>query len=109
MHHDHGDPGQAFDFWPLFENPRRAHVYCCGPRGLMDCVADKSGHWPSGSIHFERFGLDAGSFAADTAFTVRLQVSGVTVPVAADQSILEALRAHAHRVPSSCESGTCGS
>ncbi len=75
----------------------------------MDCVADMSGHWPSGSIHFERFGLDAGSFAADTACTVRLQVSGVTVPVAADQSILEALRAHAHRVPSSCESGTCGS
>ena len=31
------------------------------------------------------------------------------MPVAADQSILEALRAGGHQVPSSCESGTCGS
>ena len=109
VHHDHGDPGHAFDFWPLFENPGQAHVYCCGPRGLMDAVADMSGHWPSGSIHFESFGADASSLAANTAFTVHLRRSAVTVPVGADQSILEALRAHGHRIPSSCESGTCGS
>jgi phthalate 4,5-dioxygenase reductase subunit len=109
IHHDHGDGAQAFDFWPVFETPGKAHVYCCGPRGLMDAVADMSGHWPSGSIHFESFGADASTFATNTGFTVRLHKSGASVPVGADQSILEALRGHGHHVASSCESGTCGS
>jgi len=109
VHHDHGDPAHAFDFWPLFESPGKSHVYCCGPRGLMDTVADMSGHWPTGSIHFERFGVDAAALATDTAFTIRLERSGGSMVVAAGQSILEALRACGHRVASSCESGTCGS
>jgi phthalate 4,5-dioxygenase reductase subunit len=109
LHHDHGDINNALDFWPVFETPTNAHVYCCGPRGLMDAVADMSGHWPSSAIHFESFGVDASVNAANTAFTVRLQKSGTTLAVTADQSILEALRASGMRVPSSCESGTCGS
>ena len=108
LHHDHGDPEQAIDLWPEFESPGRAQVYCCGPRGLMDAVADMSGHWPSGAIHFESFGVDANQYAANQPFTVRLHKSGTRVAVAADQSILEALRAAGHQVPSSCESGTCG-
>jgi phthalate 4,5-dioxygenase reductase component len=109
LHHDHGDPDQAIDLWPQFETPGRAHVYCCGPRGLMDAVADMTGHWPTESIHFESFGVDASQYAANVPFTVRLARSGATLPVAADQSILEALRAGGCQVPSSCESGTCGS
>lgn len=109
LHHDHGDINNAFDFWPRFETPSKAHVYCCGPRGLMDAVADMSGHWPSGSVHFESFGVDASAYAANTAFTVRLNRSGLTVPVSAEQSILQALRACGQVVTSSCESGTCGS
>lgn len=109
IHHDHGDLNNALDFWPTFETPTSAHVYCCGPRGLMDAVADVSGHWPSGAIHFESFGVDASANAANTAFTVQLRKSGTTLAVSADQSILEALRASGMRVPSSCESGTCGS
>ncbi len=109
LHHDHGDINQALDFWPVFETPGNAHVYCCGPRGLMDAVADMSGHWPFGSIHFESFGVDASAYAANTAFTVRLHKAGITVPVTAQQTILEALRACGQHVPSSCESGTCGS
>ena len=109
IHHDHGDIDQAYDFWPVFETPGNAQVYCCGPRGLMDAVADMSGHWPSGSVHFESFGVDASAWAANEAFTVRLQRSDRRIAVAADQSILEALRACGQPVTSSCESGTCGS
>lgn len=109
VHHDHGDPAKALDLWPVFESPGDAQVYCCGPRGLMEAVADMSGHWPFGSIHFESFGVDASVNAANTAFTVRLAKSGITVPVTPEQSILEALRAGGLRVSSSCESGTCGS
>lgn len=109
IHHDHGDITQAFDFWPVFEKPGNAHVYCCGPRGLMDSVRDMTGHWPSGAIHFESFGVDTQAFAASTPFKVWLAKSQAQVEVAADQTLLEALRAKGHRVPSSCESGTCGS
>ena len=109
IHHDNGDINQAFDFWPAFESPTNAHVYCCGPRGLMDAVADMSGHWSPSAIHFESFGVDASTYAANTAFTVRLKKSGEVVAVGAKQSILEALRAGGHHVTSSCESGTCGS
>lgn len=109
IHHDHGDLNQAFDFWPVFESPSNAHVYCCGPRGLMDAVADMSGHWSPSAIHFESFGVDASTYAANTAFTVRLQKSGEVIAVGAEQSILEALRACGQNVTSSCESGTCGS
>ena len=109
IHHDYGDINQALDFWPVFETPSNAHVYCCGPRGLMEAVADMSGHWPSGSIHFESFGVDASTHAANNAFNVRLHKSGTSLAVSAEQSILESLRAAGHIVPSSCESGTCGS
>ncbi len=109
LHHDHGEAARAYDFWPIFETPGSAQVYCCGPRGLMDAVADMSGHWPSGAIHFESFGVDASVCKSDTAFSVRLHKAGISIAVAADQSILDALRRSGQRVPSSCESGTCGS
>ena len=109
LHHDHGDINNAYDFWPVLETPNRAHVYCCGPEGLMDSVADMSGHWPSGSIHFESFGVDAKAFAENVAFNVRLQTSGCEISVSKEQSLLEALRISGCTVRSSCESGTCGS
>lgn len=108
LHHDHGDAARAYDFWPLLELPTAAHVYCCGPRGLMDSVADMSGHWPSGSVHFESFGVDVQTLAENATFTVRLEKSAQTITVGKDQSILDALRANGHTVRSSCESGTCG-
>ena len=51
-------------------------------RGLTDAVADMTGHWPSSAIHFERFGADTSRFAPNAAFSVRLQRSGTSVPVA---------------------------
>ena len=109
VHHDHGDINQAFDFWPLFETPTKAHVYCYGSRSLMDAVADMTGHWPASAIHFENSNPDAATWAANTAFTVRLQKSGLSIAVSAEQSILHALRAAGQTVPSSCENGLCGS
>ena len=109
MHHDLGDPAKAIDLWPVFETPGAEQVYCCGPRGLMEAVADMSGHWPSGAIHFESFGVDASAQASNHAFTVFLQRSQARLTVAANQSLLEALRANGQRITSSCESGTCGS
>jgi phthalate 4,5-dioxygenase reductase component len=109
LHHDHGDTAQAFDFWPVLETPSRAHVYCCGPTSMMDSVADMSGHWPSGRVHFERFGVDATVLAENVAFNVQLKKSARQFNVSSQQTLLEALRANGCTVRSSCESGTCGS
>jgi phthalate 4,5-dioxygenase reductase subunit len=110
LHHDHGDPDQAYDLWPLVERPvAGTHVYCCGPRGLMDAVRDMTGHWPATSIHFESFGVgDAALFEPNQPFTIRLAHSGETIEVDLDQTALEALHAHGCRVMSSCEAGSCG-
>jgi phthalate 4,5-dioxygenase reductase subunit len=109
IHHDGGDPANAFDLWPLLEKPTNQHIYCCGPRALMDSVRDMSGHWPFGAVHFESFGVDAETRRHDSAFDVELARSGRTIHVAANQSILEALRAARIQVRSSCEAGSCGS
>ena len=109
IHHDAGDPSQALDLWPLLETPSAAHVYCCGPQGLMDSVRDMSGHWPTHHIHFESFGASQQGWAENQAFEVVLRHSGQRITVPADRSILESLRLAGVRVASSCESGTCGS
>ncbi|MFM0704380.1 PDR/VanB family oxidoreductase [Paraburkholderia sediminicola] len=109
MHHDFGDPSRSFDFWPVFERAGKCHVYCCGPRALMDAVKDMTGHWPPGSVHFESFGVDGSARRQDAPFTVKLNRSGERYQIPADKSILDVLRDAGVRVPSSCESGTCGS
>jgi phthalate 4,5-dioxygenase reductase component len=109
IHHDGGDPARALDLWPLLERPTDAHLYCCGPRGMMQAVRDMSGHWSPSAVHFESF-TDAAAMRKpeDKPFSVRLARSGEVVQIPANRSILETLRAHGHALPSSCESGSCG-
>jgi phthalate 4,5-dioxygenase reductase component len=109
LHHDGGDNAQAFDLWPVLEIPKGAHLYCCGPKGLMDAVRDMTGHWSSAAVHFEDFlvGKTAHTAPPGTAFEVKLK-NGETHNVPAGQSILDVLRLAGHNIASSCESGTCG-
>ena len=109
IHHDGGDPGRAFDLWPILERATKAHVYCCGPRPLLEAVRDMTGHWPASRIHFESY-VDAATARKpeDRAFTVRLARSDDTFEVPPGISILDVARDRGHDVPSSCESGTCG-
>jgi phthalate 4,5-dioxygenase reductase component len=108
LHHDNGDPDQAYDLWPVLEEQRGAHLYCCGPRGLMDAVRDMTGHWPDSAVHFEDFVGASAPHADDKPFEVRLAKSNTAYEVAAHVSILDTLRQHGHVLASSCESGTCG-
>jgi phthalate 4,5-dioxygenase reductase component len=108
IHHDHGDPSKAFDLWPVLEKPNTAHVYCCGPRPLMESVRDMSGHWSPGNIHFESFNEGGGVRPDDLPFQVELAKSGAAFEVPVGKSILACLREHGFNHPSSCESGTCG-
>ena len=109
IHHDHGDPSQSLDLWPIFESPNGADVYCCGPKGLMESVQDMTGHWPSECIHFESFGASDQQLALNTPFELVLNASGQQFHVPEHSSILDVLRAEGYSIKSSCESGTCGS
>lgn len=108
LHHDDGDPAKAYDFWDHFAEAQNMHVYCCGPKPLMEEIKAVSGHWPEGRVNFEDFKPVDVVRADDHEFKVELARSGRTVTVPADKSILEALRESGFKTPSSCESGTCG-
>lgn len=110
IHHDHGAPDKSLDLWPVLEKPKATHIYCCGPKGLMDAVRDMTGHWSASAVHFEDF--SAGKSARtveDKPITVRVGAGGEPIDIPANVSILEGLRAKGYGIRSSCESGTCGS
>jgi ferredoxin-NADP reductase len=84
-------------------------VYCCGPGPLLDAATQRCAGWPPGSLHVERFtpvAVDAAG--ADTEFEVELALSGMTLRVPPDRSLLEVLEEHGVAPLSSCREGTCG-
>jgi ferredoxin-NADP reductase len=87
-----------------------AHVYCCGPIGMLDSFrvnAERHRIAPE-RVHFEYFGSDV-ELSSEGGFTVVLQRSGREVIVQAGQTILEAIEAIGIEVPHSCMEGICGS
>ena len=83
-----------------------ALVYCCGPAAMLDAAGAV---FPADRLHVERFRPTARESAPATAFEVDCARSGTTVPVPAGESLLDALTAAGHPVPSGCREGVCGS
>lgn len=97
---EEGYPDLSF----LAQAPAETQVYCCGPDGLMDAV---SAALPEGRTpRLERFSALAP--ADGTPFEVELRRSGRTVAVAADQSVLAAVREEVPGLMYSCTQGFCG-
>jgi len=109
IHHDRGDPSCSLDLKPILaERKNREHLYCCGPRPLMEAVRHMTDHWSSTAVHFEAFSEAETHKVGDTPFKVRLARSGKVLEVPVTRTILEVLRESGLDVPSSCETGTCG-
>ena len=109
IHYDQGDATRSLDLRPILaERKNREHLYCCGPRPLMEAVRAMTDHWSSTAVHFEAFSEAETHKADDKPFKVRLARSGAVLDVPTSKTILEALREHGLEVPSSCETGTCG-
>jgi ferredoxin-NADP reductase len=87
-----------------------AHVYVCGPHGLIDAVIAACGQLmiSASNVHFERFSPQVGGRCGNE-FVVHLARSGRSILVDADQTLLEALRLAGIAVASSCGTGICGS
>lgn len=85
-----------------------AAIYICGPPPLIDAASALQPQVnPTGSLHSERF--SAPPVVGGRPFAVQLARSGVTVPVAADESALAAIRKVVPEVRYSCQQGFCGS
>jgi phthalate 4,5-dioxygenase reductase subunit len=109
IHHDQGDPTCSLDLKPILaERRNREHLYCCGPRPLMEAVRKMTDHWSPTAVHFEAFSEAETHKADDKAFRVRLARTGKVLDVPVTKTILEVLRENGLEVPSSCETGTCG-
>ncbi|MGO8918383.1 MAG: PDR/VanB family oxidoreductase [Stellaceae bacterium] len=116
LHHDGGDPALSLDFRALLaDRPAGAHLYVCGPRGMIDAARKAAAHWPIAAVHYEIFassGATAPSAAADTAedfaFEVELRRSGTVITVSAEETILDAMLAAGVTAPHVCKEGWCG-
>ena len=108
IHHDGGDLNNSLDFWPLLKQSKGQHIYCCGPRGLMNSVRDMTGHWPTSALNFEAFSEIGTRKLDDHSFIVKLRPTGETIEVPSGISILDAVRSVGYKLASSCENGTCG-
>jgi ferredoxin-NADP reductase len=90
------------------EAPPGSHFYCCGPAAMLEAFRAACDGLAEERVHFEYFAPPDEIALAHGGFSVVLARSHKRVNVAADQSILDALRAEGVDVPSSCEQGICG-
>jgi len=85
------------------------HVYVCGPGGFIEAVlrTARDHGWPAAQLHSESFSGNA-AIARGAPFEVQLAKSGRSVPVAAEETVVQALARCGIAVPTSCEQGICG-
>ena len=87
--------------------PEGAHVYACGPAGLLAAYETATATLPRERVHLERF-APSQEAATEGGFTVKLARDGRSVAVVKGRSILDALMAIGITAPHSCREGTCG-
>jgi ferredoxin-NADP reductase len=86
-----------------------AKVYCCGPAPLLAAVQAVGADRAPGTVRIERFVAEPlAAPVRSTAFTVRMERSGVELTVQPDQSILDVISAAGVPMLSSCGRGLCG-
>ena len=90
------------------DSPPGTHLYCCGPAGFIEAVktAAKNANWSDDHVHVEHF--TAAAHSDNKPLCIVAKRSGITIEVSANESILDALRAHGFEVQTSCEAGACG-
>jgi ferredoxin-NADP reductase len=112
VHLDGGDIARGLDVAKLMASrPPAAHVYVCGPAGLIRAVREAARDWPKGSVHYELFRgseADIAPRSTDQPFEIRLARAGQTFTVPADRSILDVLKANGIKVKTLCTEGVCG-
>ncbi len=104
------DEGERFDVGSLAGGADdAAHLYTCGPKRLLEAVELASAGWAPERVHLEHFeAKEFGDPVWQDPFEVELALTGVTVEVPLDRSILDVVEEQGVLVVSSCRKGTCG-
>jgi dimethylamine monooxygenase subunit B len=101
------DKGERLDIAAvLASQPLGSHVYVCGPQTMIDAVLDtaREAGWADSHVHFEKFAEQS----SGEPFTAYLARSNVTLYVAPELSLLEAIEAEGVDIPYLCRGGACG-
>jgi cytochrome P450/ferredoxin-NADP reductase len=106
------DEGKRNDFDVLLgSSDADTQIYACGPAAMLTALETCCSAWPEDALRTERFETTTGLLdpSKEQAFEAELKDSGVTVTVAANQTLLSALRNANIDMQSDCEEGLCGS
>lgn len=104
---DEGDQPAIADL--LANVPDGTLMYACGPQRMLDAAVEAtSGAGRSSELVYERFAADSTKASENTSFDVECSLTGITLNVDANRSILEVVREAGIAVSFSCSEGTCG-
>jgi ferredoxin len=95
----------------LDEHRLGAAVYACGPEPMLAAVTERhSQHWPTETLHVERFSAPARDATStdDTPFELVLARTGHSVIVEPGVSVLESMTRAGVSVEADCREGVCG-
>lgn len=107
FHYDQ-EQGGPMDLKALLQSHPWGAVYACGPAGLLDAIEAATIGWPAGSVHMERFKVQAHDDSGNSVFELVLSASGQSVQVGIGESPLEAMERIGIDHPFSCREGLCG-
>ncbi len=108
FHFDDENEGKFLDVPGIVgKAPQNAHLYCCGPKPMLDAFEKASEGRPPDKIHVEYF-TPKYEAADEGGFTVVLARSNKEVTVPDGKTILQVVRDAGLDVPFSCEEGICG-
>jgi len=118
FHHDGGDISKGIKLDDVLKDQKDgAHVYICGPTGLLTAARAAASHWPEDTVHYELFAsaktdeekqAQAEVEKGDQAFQIYLTQSEIELTVPADKSIIEVFWENNVDVMYACEDGWCG-
>jgi tetrachlorobenzoquinone reductase len=102
--------GSMLDLHAILKSlPAGAHVYCCGPTGMLDAfrIGANSCGLPDDRVHFEYFSNNVIK-DLEVGFRLILRKSNIEVSVKPGETILQAVTKAGVDAPYSCEQGLCG-
>lgn len=109
FHTDDGDPAQKLNAVAVLAAAAPdAQAYVCGPAGFIAHIqaSAAAAGWAPERVRFESFA--AAAPVPGGAFILRLAKRGIEIPVAREQTALDALHVAGIEIPISCEQGICG-
>ena len=108
LHVDADTGGKVLDVPAIVrQTPANAHLYCCGPTGMLESFELATRERPHGNVHVEYFKARE-TPAITGGYTVVLAQSKQQVVVNTGQTILDALIAAGLDPARSCSQGVCG-